>query len=86
MLNYGAPSKSYCDICGAAIDTIDIHEVHIEKETRIQLESELESVNSDISNMKLHLNMLGLKKKKTEGNLDDLLTRKRQIESSLKGA
>ncbi|MBJ8061794.1 MULTISPECIES: hypothetical protein [Bacillus] len=58
----------------------------LKKETRIQLESELESVNSDISNMKLHLNMLGLKKKKTEGNLDDLLTRKRQIESSLKGA
>ncbi|MGF9769456.1 hypothetical protein [Bacillus albus] len=56
----------------------------MKKETRIQLE--LESVNSDISNMKLHLNMLGLKKKKTEGNLDDLLTRKKQIESSLKGA
>lgn len=35
----------------------------MKKETRIQLESELESVNSDISNMKLHLNMLGLEKK-----------------------
>ncbi|MEC3460767.1 hypothetical protein P9149_01970 [Bacillus thuringiensis] len=26
-----APSKPYCDICGAAIDNIDIHEVHIEE-------------------------------------------------------
>ncbi|WP_180229106.1 hypothetical protein [Bacillus toyonensis] len=58
----------------------------MKKETRIQLESELEKVQSDISNMKLHLNMLGLEKKKTENNLDDLLTRKGQIESSLKGA
>lgn len=58
----------------------------MKKETRIQLESELENVNSDISNMKLHLNMLGLEKKKTEGNLEDLLTRKEKIESSLKGA
>ncbi|WP_259418301.1 hypothetical protein [Bacillus toyonensis] len=58
----------------------------MKKETRIQLESELEKVQSDISNMKLHLNMLGLEKKKTEGNLDDLITRKKQIESSLKGA
>lgn len=57
----------------------------MKKETRIQLESELENVNSDISNMKLHLNMLGLEKKKTEGNLYDLITRKKQIESSLKG-
>ncbi|WP_179880314.1 hypothetical protein [Bacillus cereus] len=58
----------------------------MKKETRIQLESELESVNSDISNMKLHLNMLGLERRKTEGNLEDLLTRKERIESSLKGA
>ncbi|MDV6040417.1 hypothetical protein N7X28_28780 [Bacillus sp. SM-B1] len=58
----------------------------MKKETRIQLESELESVNSDISNMQLHLSMLRLEKKKTEGNLEDLLTRKGQIESSLKGA
>ncbi|WP_144616249.1 hypothetical protein [Bacillus cereus] len=26
-----APSKPYCDICGAAIDNVDIHEVHIEE-------------------------------------------------------
>ncbi|MEK5115389.1 hypothetical protein [Bacillus sp. FSL R5-0677] len=26
-----APSKPYCDVCGAAIDNIDIHEVHIEE-------------------------------------------------------
>ncbi|MGM2815412.1 hypothetical protein ACS2Q8_26120 [Bacillus cereus group sp. Bce007] len=26
-----APSKPYCDICGAAIDNIDIHEVYIEE-------------------------------------------------------
>ncbi|WP_176549909.1 hypothetical protein [Bacillus wiedmannii] len=58
----------------------------MKKETRIQLESELENVNSDISNMNLHLNMLGLEKKKTEGNLEDLITRKKRIESSLKGA
>lgn len=58
----------------------------MKKETRIQLESELESVNSDISNMKLHLNMLGLERKKTKGNLYDLITRKKQIEGSLKGA
>ncbi|HHT7013358.1 hypothetical protein [Bacillus paranthracis] len=58
----------------------------MKKETRIQLESELENVNSDISNMKLHLNMLGLERKKTEGNLEDLVLRKQQIESSLKGA
>lgn len=58
----------------------------MKKETIIQLESELEKVQSDVSNMRLHLNMLGLEKKKTEGNLDDLLTRKKQIESSLKGA
>ncbi|OAK20821.1 hypothetical protein [Bacillus wiedmannii] len=31
MLNYEAPSKPYCDICGVAIDNIDIHEVHIEE-------------------------------------------------------
>lgn len=31
-----APSKPYCDICGAAIDNIDIHEVYIE-EKRLQL-------------------------------------------------
>jgi len=58
----------------------------MKKETKIQLESELKKVQSDISNMKLHLNMLGLEKKKTEGNLDDLVTRKKQIEISLKGA
>ncbi|MDO8159162.1 hypothetical protein FKQ51_17715 [Bacillus toyonensis] len=58
----------------------------MKKETRIQLESELEKVQSDISNKKLHLNMLGLEKKKTEGNLEDLLTRKKQIEITLKGA
>ena len=58
----------------------------MKKETRIQLESELGKVQSDISNMKLHLNMLGLEKKKTEGNLEDLLTRKKQIEITLKGA
>ncbi|MGQ8827095.1 hypothetical protein ACUTUE_28035 [Bacillus sp. NA_146.1] len=58
----------------------------MKKETRIQLESELEKVQSDISNMNLHLNMLGLEKKKTEGNLEDLTIRKERIESSLKGA
>ncbi|MEW9139774.1 hypothetical protein [Bacillus wiedmannii] len=58
----------------------------MKKETRIQLESELKSVQSDVSNMNLHLNMLGLEKRKTEGNLEDLLTRKKRIESSLKGA
>ncbi|EDX65365.1 hypothetical protein PDN47_25770 [Bacillus cereus] len=26
-----APFKPFCDICGAAIDNIDIHEVHIEE-------------------------------------------------------
>ncbi|TQR48559.1 hypothetical protein [Bacillus cereus] len=26
-----APSKPYCDICGAAIDNIEIHEVYIEE-------------------------------------------------------
>nr|WP_255259230.1 hypothetical protein [Bacillus thuringiensis] len=26
-----APSKPYCDICGASIDNIDIHEVYIEE-------------------------------------------------------
>lgn len=29
-----APSKPYCDICGAAIDNIDIHEVRIEEKER----------------------------------------------------
>ncbi|WP_163255803.1 hypothetical protein [Bacillus tropicus] len=58
----------------------------MKKETRIQLEAELESVNSDISNMRLHLNMLGLEKKKTEGNLSDLVDRKNKIIILLKGA
>ncbi|PFZ67749.1 hypothetical protein [Bacillus wiedmannii] len=31
LLNYEAPSKPYCDICGAAIDNIDIYEVYIEE-------------------------------------------------------
>ncbi|WP_369355565.1 hypothetical protein [Lysinibacillus capsici] len=31
MLNYEAPSKPFCDICAAAIDNIDIHEVYIEE-------------------------------------------------------
>lgn len=57
----------------------------MKKETRIQLESELQNVQSDISNMKLHLVMLDQEKRKTNANLEDLNSRKKQIINSLKG-
>ncbi|HDR3493934.1 TPA: hypothetical protein QCN73_005534 [Bacillus wiedmannii] len=58
----------------------------MKKETRIQLESELESVQSDVSNTKLHIHMLNLEKQKSERNLSELVDRKNKIIILLKGA
>lgn len=58
----------------------------MKKETRIQLESELESVQSDVSNTKLHIHMLNLEKRKSERNLSELVDRKNKIIMLLKGA
>ncbi|MEK4697886.1 hypothetical protein MKX31_28560 [Bacillus sp. FSL M8-0063] len=58
----------------------------MKKETRIQLESELKSVQSDVSNTKLHIHMLNLEKQKSERNLSELVDRKNKIIMLLKGA
>ncbi|KXY76060.1 hypothetical protein J0835_28440 [Bacillus cereus group sp. Sample62] len=58
----------------------------MKKETRIQLESELEKVQSDVSNTKLHIHMLNLEKQKSERNLSELVDRKNKIINLLKGA
>lgn len=58
----------------------------MKKETRIQLESELEKVQSDVSNTKLHIHMLNLEKQKSERNLSELVDRKNKIIKLLKGA
>ncbi|HDR4520550.1 TPA: hypothetical protein QCQ26_005128 [Bacillus cereus] len=58
----------------------------MKKETRIQLESELENVQSDVSNTKLHIHMLNLEKQKSERNLSELVDRKNKIIMLLKGA
>ncbi|SCN40852.1 Uncharacterized protein BC067498_05448 [Bacillus cereus] len=58
----------------------------MKKETRIQLESELEKVQSDVSNTKLHIHMLNLEKQKSERNLSELVDRKDKIINLLKGA
>ncbi|WP_180230320.1 hypothetical protein [Bacillus cereus] len=58
----------------------------MKKETRIQLESELEKVQSNVSNTKLHIHMLNLEKQKSERNLSELVDRKNKIINLLKGA
>ncbi|PRT35468.1 hypothetical protein [Bacillus wiedmannii] len=58
----------------------------MKRETRIQLESELEKVQSDVSNTKLHIHMLNLEKQKSERNLSELVNRKNKIIILLKGA
>ncbi len=58
----------------------------MKKETIIQLESELEKVQSDVSNTKLHIHMLNLEKQKSERNLSELVDRKNKIIILLKGA
>lgn len=58
----------------------------MKKETRIQLESELEKVQSDVSNTELHIHMLNLEKQKSERNLSELVDRKNKIINLLKGA
>ncbi|MDI6680205.1 hypothetical protein QMA02_31180 [Bacillus wiedmannii] len=58
----------------------------MKKETIIQLESELEKVQSDVSNTKLHIHMLNLEKQKSERNLSELVDRKNKIIMLLKGA
>lgn len=58
----------------------------MKKETRIQLESELENVQSDVSNTQLHIHMLNLEKQKSERNLSELVDRKDKIINLLKGA
>jgi hypothetical protein len=57
----------------------------MKKETRVQLESELEKVQSDVSNTKLHIHMLNLEKQKSERNLSELVDRKDKINILLKG-
>ncbi|WP_242224512.1 hypothetical protein [Bacillus cereus group sp. BfR-BA-01380] len=51
--------------------------------TKVQLESELEKVQSDINNIKYHLIMMESEKKKSESLLQELVNRKNKIRSYL---
>ncbi|MGG1339723.1 hypothetical protein ABE244_03850 [Bacillus toyonensis] len=56
----------------------------MKKETKIQVEGELEKVESDISNLKYHLVMMDGERQKTKCSLKELKNRKEKLESYLK--
>lgn len=55
----------------------------MKKDTKIQLEGELEKVESDISNLEYHLVMMDGERQKTRKALDDLKKRKKELKSYL---
>lgn len=55
----------------------------VKKETKIQLEGELEKVESDISNLEYHLVMMDGERQKTRKALDELKIRKKELKSYL---
>ncbi|MEB9422731.1 hypothetical protein P4I85_15180 [Bacillus cereus] len=55
----------------------------MKKETKIQLEGELEKVESDISNLEYHLVMMDGERQKTWKALADLKKRKKELKSYL---
>ncbi|MBK5474394.1 hypothetical protein JFU54_28840 [Bacillus sp. TH19] len=55
----------------------------MKKETQIQLEGELEKVESDISNLEYHLVMMDGERKKTKQSLEELKDRKKKLKSYL---
>ncbi|MGH1293802.1 hypothetical protein [Bacillus cereus] len=55
----------------------------MKKETKIQLEGELEKVESNISNLEYHLVMMDSEERKTRKALDELKNRKRELKSYL---
>lgn len=55
----------------------------MKKETKIQLEGELEKVESDISNLEYHLVMMDGERQKTRKALNELNIRKKELKSYL---
>ncbi|HDR8110434.1 TPA: hypothetical protein QCZ04_003507 [Bacillus cereus] len=55
----------------------------MKKETKIQLEGELEKVESDISNLEYHLVMMDGERQKTRKALEELKNRKEKLKSYL---
>ncbi|MGI8363165.1 hypothetical protein [Bacillus cereus] len=55
----------------------------MKKETKIQLEGELEKVESDISNLEYHLVMMDGERQKTRKTLAELKIRKKELKSYL---
>ncbi|WP_179864554.1 hypothetical protein [Bacillus cereus] len=55
----------------------------MKKETKIQVEGELEVVESEICRKQYHLNGLNSEKRKTEKALEELKIRKEQLKSYL---
>lgn len=55
----------------------------MKKETKIQVEGELEKVESDISNLEYHLVMMDGERQKTRKALDELKHRKEKLKSYL---
>ena len=55
----------------------------MKKETKIQLEGELEKVESDISNLEYRLVMMDGERQKTRKALDELKNRKEKLKSYL---
>ena len=53
------------------------------KETKIQVQSEIESIESDITKLQFHLHGINDEKRKTEKNLDELRDRKEKLKSYL---
>lgn len=51
--------------------------------TRIQVKSEIESVESEITKLQFHLHGINDEKRKTEKNLDELQARKEKLKSYL---
>lgn len=55
----------------------------MKKETKIQLEGELKTVENEIHRMQYHLNGLNSEKRKTEKALEELKNRKAKLKSYL---
>ncbi|WP_170950100.1 hypothetical protein [Bacillus cereus] len=55
----------------------------MKKETKIQVEGELEKVEGDISNLEYHLVMMDGERQKTRKALEELKNRKEKLKSYL---
>lgn len=55
----------------------------MKKETKIQLEGELETVENEIYRQQYHLNGLNSEKRKTEKSLEELKSRREELKSYL---